>query len=84
MEKIIEDDEFVASFCCGCVNSAKKVLKNGKVVGFEKIGEMMLGDEFDFNDEESLINMAEFCISLCSRKKYNHKFEKPIIREIHD
>ena len=69
MEIIIEDDEFIASYCYGCVNTAKKEYENGKLVGYKRIGEFMLSDEFDYETEESLISMAELCIKYCSRAK---------------
>ena len=40
----------------------------------------MLDEEFDYNDEETLINMSEICIAICSHNKYKHKFKRPIIK----
>ena len=51
MEIIIEDDEFIVSYCHGCCNSAKKIYEDGKLIGYERIGEFMLSDEFDYNNK---------------------------------
>lgn len=83
MKIYIEDDEFVAVFGYGCVNTAKKIYKNKKVVDYKWIGEMTLGEEFNYDDEKSLIDSAEMCILMGSDFKTKHKFINPkIIKEI--
>ena len=84
MEIVVEDKEYIASLCCGCVNVSKKIYENEKLVGYKRVGEIMLDEsvKFDINDKESLVSWVQAAIRITSKFKNKYKLVDPEFKVI--